>query len=143
LIIVLGVDGSHESYVATEWTAGLAAELGATVVAVHAAGLLEHERGDPSGSHLTGRLREWTRPLDTLPGDTVRRRVVNGEPVATLLRAVADEGADMLVVGTRGAGSGRPGMLGSTSLELASHGICPVVVVPAAPSPGPADPGSP
>jgi nucleotide-binding universal stress UspA family protein len=130
VIILVGVDGSHESAVATAWAADLARRVGGTVVAVHAAGLLEHVRGDPAGEHLEARLGDWTRVLDRLPEGAVRRRVVNGEPVSTLRRAVAEEGADILVVGTRGAGTSRPGLLGSTSLQLVHDCPCPVVVVP-------------
>ena len=39
--VLVAVDGSENSRVAVEWAAELAASIGASVVAVHACGLLE------------------------------------------------------------------------------------------------------
>lgn len=41
--------------------------------------------------------------------------------------------ADLLVVGSRGRGGFADLVIGSTALRVASHALCPVVVVPAAP----------
>ncbi len=57
----------------------------------------------------------------------VRRRVIEGRPADTLIRAA--EGADMLVVGSRGRGGFRGLLLGSVSQQIAQHGSCPVVIV--------------
>jgi nucleotide-binding universal stress UspA family protein len=67
--------------------------------------------------------------LADLNGSTVeiRRRVMRGRPADTLI-AVA-EGADMLVVGSRGRGGFRGLLLGSVSQQIAHHGSCPVVIV--------------
>ncbi len=67
--------------------------------------------------------------LASLGGSTIeiRRRVVRGRPADTLI-AVA-EGADMLVVGSRGRGGFRGLLLGSVSQQIAHHGSCPVVIV--------------
>ncbi len=130
MIIVVGVDGSPESAAATQWAAHLAARLGAQVVAVHAAGLLEFQQGDLAGTHLLPLVQDWTTEFDGLPGRSVKRRVMNGEPASMLLMAAEEEEADLIVVGTRGDG-GRPlGALGSTSLRLAEACPVPVVVVP-------------
>jgi nucleotide-binding universal stress UspA family protein len=128
--IVVGVDGSAESREAVEWAAGLAEENGARVVAVHAVGLLEHERGDPGGSHLLPQLEVWTAALDRLDASRVERRLVAGEPVDALWAAAADGAADLVVVGSRGAGAHGAMRLGSTSLRLAEGCACPVVIVP-------------
>jgi nucleotide-binding universal stress UspA family protein len=42
------------------------------------------------------------------------------------------EGADLLVVGTRGRGVMRSALLGSVALHCVTHAACPVVVVPSA-----------
>jgi nucleotide-binding universal stress UspA family protein len=128
--IVVGVDGSPESSRAVEWVARLAADTGARVIAVHAVGLLEHERGDPSGGHLAPDLEQWTAALDVLPPDRVERRLVAGEPVGALTTAVADAAGDLLVVGARGAGAHPRTTLGSTSLHLAEAGGVALVIVP-------------
>jgi nucleotide-binding universal stress UspA family protein len=129
-MIVLAVDGSDNAQAATAWAGQLAGQLDAAVVAVHAVGLLEHERRDPDNVHLHGQLQEWTRALDELPAGRVRRELLPGEPVASLLRAVAAEKADLVVVGTRGTSARTGTLLGSTSLQLAERCPCPVVIVP-------------
>lgn len=63
-------------------------------------------------------------------GDTsvaVKRVILRGRPADTLIRAA--EGADMLVVGSRGRGGFRGLLLGSVSQQIAHHGDCPVVIV--------------
>jgi nucleotide-binding universal stress UspA family protein len=130
--IVVAVDGSEDSRAATGWAGQFARQLDATVVAVHAVGLLEHERGDPDNVGLQGQLKEWTRALDDLPAGRLRRQLVPGEPVSSLLRAAAAERADLLVVGTRGVGARTGVLLGSTSLQLAERCLCPLVIVPRA-----------
>ena len=86
---------------------------------MHAVGLLEHEPGDPGGSHLRPQLDVWTAALDRLEASQVERRLVAGEPVDALWAAAADCAADLVVVGTRGAGAHGAMRLGSTSLRLA------------------------
>jgi len=128
--IVVGVDGSPDSRGAVAWAAELADHVDVRVVAVHAVGLLEHERGDPEGTHLRPDLDTWTAALDRLPPGRVERRLVVGEPVDALGTVAAETAADLIVVGTRGTGT-RPAMrLGSTSLRLAEGGGRPLVIVP-------------
>ena len=57
----------------------------------------------------------------------VRRIILRGRPAETLIEAA--EGADMLVVGSRGRGGFRGLLLGSVSQQIAQHGSCPVVIV--------------
>src|SRR6185436_7879673 len=65
-------------------------------------------------------------------------RVVEGSPAERLLAAVDEDGAELLVVGSRGRGSLRSAVFGSVSRKLATDATCPVVVVPpeAAPQDG-------
>jgi nucleotide-binding universal stress UspA family protein len=128
--IVVGVDGSSDSQRAIEWAAQLAADVGARVVAVHAVGLLEHERGDPAGAHLQPALDAWTAALEALPNDRVERRLVAGDPAGAVCEVVADTSADLVVVGTRGAGAHGAAALGSTSVRLAEGCGCPLVIIP-------------
>jgi nucleotide-binding universal stress UspA family protein len=128
--IVVGVDGSADSRRAVEWAVELAADTGARVVAVHAVGLLEHERGDPLGAHLGPELDAWTAALDRLGSGRAERRLVAGEPVGALLSAAREEGADVLVVGSRGVGAQPGAGLGSTSRHIAEAGGVALVIVP-------------
>jgi nucleotide-binding universal stress UspA family protein len=128
--IVVGVDGSADSRHAVAWAAQLADETGARVVAVHAVGLLEHQPGDPVGAHLAPELDRWTAALDGLGPEQVERRLVAGDPVGALTTAARETGADLLVVGSRGAGAHAGASLGSTSLHLAEASGVVLVIVP-------------
>jgi nucleotide-binding universal stress UspA family protein len=130
--IVVGVDGSSDSSRAVRWAAALAHDTGARIVAVHAVGLLEHQAGDPAGAHLAPDLERWTAVLDDLGPERVERRLVAGDPVGALTTAARDAAADLVVVGSRGAGAHAGGGLGSTSLHLAEAGTVVLVIVPPA-----------
>jgi nucleotide-binding universal stress UspA family protein len=60
---------------------------------------------------------------------SVTVQAVTGLPAEALLQAA--EGADMLVVGSRGAGGFKRLLLGSVSTQVTHHARCPVVVIPA------------
>ena len=55
-------------------------------------------------------------------------RAVTGVPAEELLSAAAD--ADMIVVGSRGAGGFKRLLLGSVATQVTHHAGCPVVVIP-------------
>ncbi len=75
----------------------------------------------------TDRTLEKANPGSRPPSVTVK--AVTGLPAEVLLRAA--EGADMLVVGSRGAGGFERLLLGSVSTQVIHHARCPVVVIPA------------
>jgi len=128
--ILVAVDGSADSIAAVDWACAQALAVGANVVAVHAVGLLEHERNDPAGEHLRSQVDAWTAALNELPAYQVQRRLEPGDPASVLRRVAAEINADLIVVGTRGAGAHSGTLLGSTSLTLAERCPCPLVVVP-------------
>lgn len=53
-----------------------------------------------------------------------------GESSPTILETAEREGADMIVIGSRGPSSIAELMLGSVSMEVLRHARCPVLVVP-------------
>jgi nucleotide-binding universal stress UspA family protein len=121
--IVVGTDGSDNARRAMGWAAAMARITGAEVVAVHALGMLE-------GAHrpeVLARLEAWAEPLAG-----VAHRVIGGDgnPVSVLLDTAAREGADLVVVGSRGTGGHPDLLLGSTSHQVIQLSTCPVVVVP-------------
>lgn len=61
------------------------------------------------------------------PGLDVRAAAVNGTPEFALIEASRE--ADLVVVGSRGRGGFAGLVLGSTSLDLASHSHCPVAIL--------------
>jgi nucleotide-binding universal stress UspA family protein len=144
--VVVGIDASPASEAALEWALGTAA-------AHHAGVLLVHCWTVPiPASPMSGALPPTdATPFEVAAKETLRTaeeaaaakgldvvgRLVAGSPVQALLSA-ADEGS-LLVLGSRGLGGFTELLVGSTSVQLAMHAPCPVVVVRPAPAavPGP------
>jgi len=139
--IVVGVDGSPASDVATEWAARDAALRNVPLTVVHV--LPSTEIGPwvdipiPTDYWLE-RDKRAERILDDAmcvvddvtsgkPGLARERRVVTGAAVPTLVDM--SKGAEMVVVGCRGLGGVGGLLLGSVSSGLVHHAHCPVAVV--------------
>lgn len=139
--VVVGIDGSGNARKALEWAILIARAFSAEIVATHAVGLLTSLEGGPplpSHSHLP-ELRhlfesEWCAPL-AHSGVAYRTLCLDGPPVRVLLDVSTEEDADLIVVGTRGAGGFAGLLLGSTSHQLAEHSSRPVLIVPPAATP--------
>jgi nucleotide-binding universal stress UspA family protein len=134
--ILVATDGSEHARRAVQWAGELAGATGADVVAVHAVGLLMHTAEGPVPSapfhdQLRASLEgEWTADLRAAAGVAVSCRLVEGSAVTAVLHAAEDEGADLIVVGSRGAGGFSDLHLGSTSHQLALYADRPVVIIP-------------
>lgn len=137
--IVVGVDGSEESRDALRWALEEAALRHTTVHAVYAwtYAVVPGELGwvAPPTESLDAVRESATEMLDTtveeVAGDSeveVRRSAVQGGAANVLLDAA--EGAELLVVGSRGRGGFAGLMLGSVSQQCAHHAACPVVILP-------------
>jgi nucleotide-binding universal stress UspA family protein len=127
-VVAVGFDGSADAACALRWAATLALATGADVRAVHAVGLLEHA-GLAVAAHEDSARRVAVE--SGLPSERFAWEARDGDPCSVLRRAAEGPGAaDLLVVGTRGAGAHPGALLGSTSLELAEHAPVPVVIVP-------------
>ncbi len=137
--IIVGVDGSGHSQRALEWAMKEAALRHAplTVLTVHQAirGYFGGVSTFPEDAALTEKARvatqaEADKVLATL-GDSrpesVTVKAVNGFPVEELISAGKD--ADMIVLGSRGAGGFDRLMLGSVTSQVAHHAAVPVVIV--------------
>ncbi len=138
--IIVGVDGSGHSQRALEWAikeAGIRHEP-LTVLTVH-----ETIRGwfggpaiFPEDTEQTEKAREMAQKetdevLARVAGskpESVTVVAVHGFPVEELLKACKD--ADLLVLGSRGAGGFARLMMGSVSTQVAQHAVCPVLLVP-------------
>ena len=135
--IVVGVDGSAQGERALEWAGDQAAREHRPLALVHAAGW--HATGWLTGEEardLLDRARVHgeelvadaaTRVTERHPRLVVQPTAVVGDARSVLLDAA--EQASMLVVGSRGRGPVRSLLLGSVSLGVARHALCPVVVV--------------
>ncbi|MFF0777961.1 universal stress protein [Streptomyces sp. NPDC003720] len=142
--VVVGIDGSPSSYAALRWAVRYAELVGATVDAVTAWELpgLYGWSGpavdmDVDRDEARDRMRqELTDVLGADAAGSVRTHVVHGNPADVLLRAA--EGAEALVVGSRGRGGFTRALLGSVGQHLTQHATCPVVLVrPEPPRPEP------
>jgi nucleotide-binding universal stress UspA family protein len=133
--ILVGVDGSDNGQRALGWAMLLARQFNAELVAVHAVGLLSRlGEGPPVPSHQ--HLEELRRAFETdwcgpLLGSGVEHRLllVDGAPVPILLSVAEREEVHVIVVGSRGVGGFEELLLGSTSLQVAEHAGCPVLIV--------------
>jgi nucleotide-binding universal stress UspA family protein len=137
--IVVGVDGSPTSKAALRWAVHQAVLTGSTVDAVLA---WEYPAAITGFGWAPVPVTD-DAPLETLadktlaetisevagpdPAARINPVVANGYPAAVLLHAA--EGADLLVVGSRGHSEFTDALLGSVSQNCAHHAKCPVVII--------------
>jgi nucleotide-binding universal stress UspA family protein len=127
-LAVVGVDTSAESMAALDWALRLATGSGCRVVVVHAVGLLE-EGGYRSRPDV-GALVEDARRRTPEASDVAIEILAEDGPAADVIVRVAErEGADLIVVGSRGLGQA-PRLLGSVSESILAHAHMPVLIVP-------------
>jgi nucleotide-binding universal stress UspA family protein len=137
--IIVGVDGSGHSQLALEWAMKEAALRHApvTVLTVRQAvrdnlGLVANDAGDPElieKARLVAQA-ETDKVLAALGEsrpESVTVKAVKGFPVEELINAGKD--ADMIVLGSRGAGGFDRLTMGSVSSQVSHHATCPVVIV--------------
>jgi nucleotide-binding universal stress UspA family protein len=145
--VVIGVDGSGGSRAALRWGLREAERRRVPVLIAHTFGPslrdLTIGRNDAGPADLR-RFHEGAERARTLlaragqqarasfPLLDVETVAVNERPSLGLVEV--SRGADLLVVGTHGAGSFAAVLVGSTVMSVASHAYCTVVAVPAATS---------
>jgi nucleotide-binding universal stress UspA family protein len=132
--VVVGVDGSPSSLEALRWAASLAVPLDAEIDAVTSWNY-------PTSYGMGGGApAEWdpaedaakilTDSLTAAFGDHrpagIRTVVSQGHPAQVL--SAASDGAELLVVGSRGHGGFAGLLLGSVSAYCTAHAPCPVLV---------------
>ncbi len=138
--IVVGIDGSEHSVIALEWALKQAAlqHSPVTVLTVNSVpesgwtGLpvtvaqdpVEEEKARKAADAMTQKLLSQ---LGEAQPSSVTIRAVSGYPATELIGASRD--ADLLVVGSRGAGGFTRLLVGSVSSQVVNHAACPVVVV--------------
>ena len=138
--IIVGVDGSGHSRKALERAIQEAAahHTSLTVLTVHQAvrdlyGAVSHYPGD---ADLTEKARQAAKAeTDEVIAalgvqlESVTVTAVHGLPAEEIVKAA--QGADMVVMGSRGAGGFARLLMGSTATQVAHHAQCAVLIVPA------------
>jgi nucleotide-binding universal stress UspA family protein len=142
--IVCGVDGSADSQAALAVASDLAARLRLRLImtnvvepshapyigaaslggAMPRPPLSTTEQQEAAGARLLVDLST------TMGLDQAEQRVVIGYPAERLADLADEEGAQMIVVGSRGRGAFKAAFLGSVSSTLIGVARCPVLVVP-------------
>jgi nucleotide-binding universal stress UspA family protein len=143
--IVVGVDGSADSYAALAVASRLARQLDARLVLAHVGhpaylssgpyamaghlgptlrGTADIEAELRAGEALLEQVAQATRLEDA------ERRVLTGVAAERLADLADDEAAELIVVGSRGRGAFRSAFLGSVSNSLVGVARCPVLIVP-------------
>ena len=142
--IVCGVDGSADSQAALAVASDLAARLQLRLIMINVvepsqvpyAGVPSVGGTMPRPSLSTTEQQEeaGTRLLVELSAtmgiEQADQRVVIGYPAERLADLADEEGAQMIVVGSRGRGAFKAAFLGSVSTTLIGVARCPVLVVP-------------
>jgi nucleotide-binding universal stress UspA family protein len=139
--IVVGVDGSEHSRLALEWAAREAARRESPLTVITVMQAVAGYWGTPilypgDQNFVAGARKDAEEATDkaiaSLGGPrpaSVNVRAQAGIPAEVLVSASQD--ADMVVVGSRGAGGFARLLLGSVGSQVVHHSHCPVVVIPA------------
>jgi nucleotide-binding universal stress UspA family protein len=136
--IVVGVDGSPSSKAALAWAVRQAECTAGTVEAVIAwhypvvlatpfgpAGVLpETDFADVAAHVLSQAVSAAVEPSSSVKVSNI---VTEGNAAEVLLDAA--QGADLLVVGSRGHGGFTEALLGSVSQHCVHHAQCPIVII--------------
>ena len=135
--IVVGVDGSQESLLALDWAYNAALLSGAELTVVHSwlypypvTELSPREVRRPMEADAENELQSSLDSLGTRLTDgsvVIHRELREDSAVDALLKE--GDGADLVVVGSRGRGGFRARLLGSVSRTLVQHASCPVAVI--------------
>jgi len=131
--VVCGVTETPDGRSAAELAGALGTRLGLRLVLVHVVD------GVPPGTHesLSARQRQTgaERALDEIArqlGNGTERRIMVGSRAEALAQVAAEEGADLVVLGSRPAGFGNRKLRSTLARELEAVTPIPVVVAPPA-----------
>lgn len=137
--VVVGIDGSPEAHDALRWAVRAAARSGAVLEVLHSWRAPEFELAHMSGispaidyESIAGEMvqSEISRALEEEPDCVVAetRAVLSGDAPKRLLCEHSD-GAQLVVVGSRGRGAFEGMLSGSVSQYVSVHAHCPVLIV--------------
>jgi electron transfer flavoprotein alpha/beta subunit len=131
--LVCGVPGNPDDRSAAELAGALRTRLGLRLVLVHVADDVQ----PGTQESLTARQRQAgaERILNEIArgfGDGTETRVMIGNRADALARVAAEEGADLIVIGSRRAGFGNGKLRCTLARELEIATLIPIVLAPPA-----------
>ncbi len=127
--VVLGIDGSTGSDLASEWALAEVTRTGRPLHLVHALEWLDAAPVDLRDDLDIGAQLEVERLARLAPSVTITAQTSTGTAAGALVEVSSR--AEMVVVGAKGRGQLASVVLGSVSRQVTSHARCPVVVVSA------------
>jgi nucleotide-binding universal stress UspA family protein len=119
--VLVGIDGSPESRAALLAAVEL---LGARLGRLTLATVIPYDCGVDRQRTARAALEQQAEALGVGP----RLEVLHGRPAPVLLERATEDGYDLLVIGTRGAGASKA-LLGSTAIDLAERAKVPVLLM--------------
>jgi nucleotide-binding universal stress UspA family protein len=134
--IVVGYDGSEHAQRALERAIGIAG--GDDQILVVSAASTSTIARDPAGGtssvdpiEAEAAEASLEKAKELLGATSIPARFIegHGDPADTLVRIATDEGADLIVIGTRGLNFAQRALLGSVITKVVHHAHCDVLVV--------------
>ena len=119
--VLVGVDGSPESRAALRAAVEL---LGARLGRLTLATVILYDCGVDRERTARAALEQQAEAI----GGGPRLELLHGRPAPVLLERAVDDGYDLLVIGTRGAGASKA-LLGSTAVDVAESAKVPVLLM--------------
>jgi nucleotide-binding universal stress UspA family protein len=140
--VLVGTDGSNSSYRAVDRAAELARDASAKLVIV-CAYRAASEREVASAGDVLGdeayqvvgstpaedTLRTAADRAAAIGATDVATEPISGDPVKSLVKAISDHNADVLVVGNRGLNTLAGRLLGSVPSDVSRQARCDVLIV--------------
>lgn len=138
--VIAAVDGSEHSVTAARTAVEIARDASAKLTFITVVrppeGWWGLEGAPPSpevlAEAIAGGRSELNKLIESLDAAGLKVEAVEelGDPATKIINLVEQSGADLLVVGRRGAGLIERVMLGSVADRLAHHAPCPLLIVP-------------
>lgn len=134
--ILVGADDSPEAMEALRWTAELAADLGASVVAIHVFEPLRHLEDVGPGTAFEEVMEEARVTLESEWAEPFKERsvsietlLVEGNAADEMMRVADERNVRLIVLGARRMSAVKALVLGSTSKAVLHSASQPVTIV--------------
>lgn len=133
--VLVGTDGSESASGAVSHAVDVARALGAELIIAHA---YPAPRPSPPPFEFDDRFPAADVGKAILVGEerlhqgsgvSTRTALRKGDPAEVLLDVVDEEGADLIVVGSKGMSGGRRFLIGSVPNKVSHHAGCSVLIV--------------